>query len=450
MFKKRFFGIFAAAILALSLASCSSTNTNQVSGSGSDTVQDKAQASSGTETGMDTKKDDEALSNKGTDSDKDDLKGKNFDEIIKLAKGSKVTFYGWGGDEKLNNWLDKEYIPLMKEKYDIEVVRVPMDIEQILTQLSGELQTGTDGSIDMIWINGENFQSARSNDMLYGPFSDMLPNFKQYIDADSDDIKYDFGYPVEGYEAPYGKAQVVFIADSAKTAKLPKNADELFEFAKENKGKITYPALPDFTGSVFVRSIIYEKCGYEQFQDMKPDKEKVKEAIEPALKYLRDIKPYLWNEGKTYPESSSTLENMFADGEVLLNVTYGAYSTSVNIEKGKYPNTAISFQFDKGTIGNTNFLAIAKNSPNKAGAMVAINEMISPEVQAMRFKELRTLPVIDYSKLDKQQKAAFDSVDIGKGNIPQDELLSKRLPEMPAELVPVIEEIWKEEVLNKD
>ena len=72
----------------------------------------------------------------------------------------------------------------MKEKYDIEVVRVPMDIEQILTQLSGELQTGTDGSIDMIWINGENFQSARSNDMLYGPFSDMLPNFKQYIDAD--------------------------------------------------------------------------------------------------------------------------------------------------------------------------------------------------------------------------------------------------------------------------
>ena len=48
MFKKRFFGIFAAAILALSLASCSSTNTNQVSGSGSDTVQDKAQASSGT------------------------------------------------------------------------------------------------------------------------------------------------------------------------------------------------------------------------------------------------------------------------------------------------------------------------------------------------------------------------------------------------------------------
>ena len=141
---------------------------------------------------------------------------------------------------------------------------------------------------------------------------------------------------------------------------------------------------------------------------------------------------------------------MFADGEVLLNVTYGAYSTSVNIEKGKYPNTAVSFQFDKGTIGNTNFLAIAKNSPNKAGAMVAINEMISPEVQAMRFKELRTLPVIDYSKLDKQQKAAFDSVDIGKGNIPQDELLSKRLPEMPAELVPVIEEIWKEEVLNKD
>ena len=47
------------------------------------------------------------------------------------------------------------------------------------------------------------------------------------------------------------------------------------------------------------------------------------------------------------------------------------------------------------------------------------------------------------------QKAAFDRVDLGKGTIPQDELLSKRLPEMPAQLVPIIEEIWTEEVVGK-
>ena len=75
--------------------------------------------------------------------------------------------------------------------------------------------------------------------------------------------------------------------------------------------------------------------------------------------------------------------------------------------------------------------------------------MLDPEVQASRFAAIRTVPVVDYTKLNDEQKAAFDAVDIGKGVISQDELLSKRLPEMPSELVPIIEEIWTEEVVGK-
>ena len=57
--------------------------------------------------------------------------------------------------------------------------------------------------------------------------------------------------------------------------------------------------------------------------------------------------------------------------------------------------------------------------------------------------------LFDYESLSDEQKAAFDAVDIGKGVIPQDELLAKRLPEMPSTLVPIIEEIWAEEVVGK-
>ena len=373
-----------------------------------------------------------------------------FDEMVEAAEGTTVTFYGWGGDEKLNDWLDNKFAPVMKEKYDITMERVPMDIDQVLSQLSGEIEGGEeDGSIDMIWINGENFQSAKENNMLYGPFIDKLPNFNDYVDAESEDVTLDFAYPVEGYEAPYGKAQVVMIADTAVTPDVPKSAEALEEFVKKYPGKVTYPALPDFTGSAFVRNIIYEICGYEQFLDMEADKETVREAVEPAMEYLRGLNPYLWNEGKTFPDSSTTLDNMFADGEVVLNMTYDAYATALNIESGTYTDTTETFQFDKGTIGNTNFMAVAANSGNKAGAMVAINEMLSPEIQADRYEQLRVIPVLDNSKLSEEQKAAFDAVDLGEGVIPQDELLSKRLPEMPAELVPIIEEIWTEEVVGK-
>lgn len=373
-----------------------------------------------------------------------------WEEVLEKAKGSTVTFYGWGGDEELNAWLDDVFAPKMKEKYDIKMERVPMDIDQVLSQLSGEIQAGEeDGSIDMIWINGENFKSAKENNMLYGPFLEKLPNAKKYLDLNADENKNDFGFPTEGYEAPYGKAQLVFMNDSAVTKNAPSSTKELLEFAKENKGKVTYPALPDFTGSAFVRNVIYDICGYEQFQDMKEDKETVKKAIQPALDYLVELNKYLWNEGKSFPADSTQLDNMFKDNEVVMNMTYTAYAVARGIENGSYTDTTKTFLFDKGTIGNTNYMAIAKNSGNKAGAMVAINEMISAEIQASRLEKLKTIPVVDNNKLSKEEKAEFDKVDIGKGTIPQDELLSKRLPEMPAGLVPIIEEIWLEEVVGK-
>mgnify|MGYP002648796832 FL=1 len=386
---------------------------------------------------------------KETKSDKE-ISEMSFDELKEEAKGTTVTFYGWGGDEMLNDWLDNEFAPVMKEKYDITMERVPMDIDQILSQLSGEIHAGEeDGSIDMIWINGENFQSAKENKMLYGPFVEELPNYQEYVDAESEDVTLDFAYPIEEYEAPYGKAQMVMISDTAVTPELPKTAEELKAFVQKYPGKVTYPALPDFTGSAFVRNIIYEICGYEQFLTMEADKEVVREAVAPAMEYLKELNPYLWNEGKTFPDSSTTVDQMFADGELVMNMTYGAYDTALKIADGTYTETTQAFQFDNGTIGNTNFMAIAANSSNKAGAMVAINEMLSPEIQADRYDTLKVIPVLDNSKLSEEQKKVFDAVDLGQGTIPQDELLSKRLPEMSAQLVPIIEEIWLEEVVGK-
>lgn len=374
----------------------------------------------------------------------------DYSVILEQAKGSTVSFYGWGGDEERNKWIDTVVAPALKEKYDITLERVPMDIDQILAKLSGEKQAGgKEGSIDMIWINGENFYSAKENGLLFGPFAEQLPNYQKYINADDPENQKDFGYPIEGYEAPYGKAQMVLINDSAKTPETPENTAELLEYVKKYPGKVTYPALPDFTGSAFVRNIIYDIVGYEQFMDMKADKATVKAAIEPALEYLRSLNPYLWNQGKTFPSSSTEVNNMFADGELYLNMSYAPYSVTVNTEKGIYPGTARSFLFDSGMIGNTSYIAIAANAPHKAAAMVAINEVISAEMQATQFSNLKTLPIVDYNKLSDAEKALFDNVDVGKGALSQDELLEKRVPEMPANLVPVIEEIWQEEVVGK-
>ena len=301
----------------------------------------------------------------------------SWDEIVEAAKGTDVAFYGWGGDENRNSWLNGTVADYLKENYDINFKYVGMDINDILAKLTSEKEAEeTSGSIDMIWINGENFYTAKENGLLYGPFTEKLPNTEAYIDKDDPETLNDFCKPIDGYESPYAKAQLVMYNDSAVTPETPKSADELLEYAKANKGKVTYPALPDFTGSAFVRNIIYEKCGWEQFQTMEPDKEKVKEAIQPALDYLKELNPYLWNEGKTFPADSTALDKMFQDGEVVMDISYAPFTVASGIADGTLKDTCQTFVFDKGNIGNTNYMAIAFDAPNKAGAMVAIKRSV--------------------------------------------------------------------------
>lgn len=379
-----------------------------------------------------------------------DVSTADWDAIVEAAKGTTVTFYGWGGDEERNNWLNTTVASYLKDNYDITLEVVGMNIDDILAKLSGEKQAGTEtGTIDMIWINGENFYSAKENGLLWGPFTDKLPNMEAYIDMEDPETLKDFCMSIEGYEAPYGKAQMVLYNDSAVTPEAPNSAEELLEYCKKYQGKVTYPALPDFTGSAFVRNLIYEICGWEQFQTMEADRDTVKAAIEPALEYLRELNPYLWNEGKTFPESSTTVDAMFADGELVCSMSYGPFAVATGIAQGTYTDTTRTFVFDKGTIGNTNYMAIAYDSPNKAGAMVAINAVISADVQLTQYSELRTLPVVATEKLNDDEKAAFDAVDLGEGVLSQAELLAHRLPEMPANLVPIIEDIWLTDVVGQ-
>src|SRR3712207_8199215 len=84
------------------------------------------------------------------------------------------------------------------------------------------------------------------SNLLFGPFVDKLPNFEKYVDTKSSDVLFDFGHETKGYEAPFGKAQLVMIYNSDKLKEI-KSADDLMAAAKANPGKITYPAPPDFT-----------------------------------------------------------------------------------------------------------------------------------------------------------------------------------------------------------
>ena len=72
------------------------------------------------------------------------------------------------------------------------------------------------GAVDLIWINGENFAAMKAQDLLFGPFAQDLPNFRYVDTAGKPTTLVDFTVPTDGFEAPWGMAQFVFLYDTAR------------------------------------------------------------------------------------------------------------------------------------------------------------------------------------------------------------------------------------------
>lgn len=377
----------------------------------------------------------------------------DWDSLLAQAKSSTVNFYMWGGDERTNTWVDTFVTQSMQEKYGIKVNRVPMGPDEYLNKLLGEKQSNKqDGSIDLVWINGENFRTARQADLLWGPFADKIPNYQKYVDQTALDVAYDFGFPVEGYEVPYGKAQFVFAYDTAKVQNPPRSSSELREWVKAHPGRFTYPELPDFTGSVFVRNLMYELCGsYQAFPYTNDvNKQKLNTQLAPLWNYFGETRGNFWRQGTTYPASIAALNQLFADGEVDLTMTYNPASISGMIEQGLLPKTVRTYVWDQGTIGNTHFLAIPFNAAHKNGAMVLANFLLSPDAQLSKYepKNWGDLISLDVNKLDPGTLEKLKAINPGIATLSTEELQNHRLPEIAASYIPVIEDLWKESVLK--
>lgn len=378
----------------------------------------------------------------------------SYKTALKEAKGKTVTFYGYGGSDTQNRWVDDVVTPMMKAK-GIKVKRVPMNIEDILKKLTNEKEANKKtGNIDVVWINGENFYTAKKLSLLSGGLNNaLIPNMKTYISGSDPDAKTDMGTKINSMEVPFGNAQLVMIGSQKMFAgDYPTSSEKLLSWAKENPGKLTYVAPPDFTGSAFIRNIIYETVGFDAINKAPATKAGVYKVIKPSLDYLNELKPYLWQEGKTYPKTSAQMDKMFADHQIAMTFSYNQMYAATQRADGKFTADAQTFVFDKGTVGNYSYLAVPKTSDNKAAAAVLINTMLSKEAQTQRLKAKYGSAIPPYSggKVPENITNELNETAEANNTLAMDELSKKRLPEVSAKKIPIIEDLWKEHVLNAD
>jgi putative spermidine/putrescine transport system substrate-binding protein len=165
---------------------------------------------------------------------------------------------------------------------------------------------------------------------------------------------------------------------------------------------------------------------------------------------LNDIEPSLWRQGSTYPQNIAAVDQLYANGEVYLNMTYGPTETAGFVQKGTWPATTREFVFDSGMIGDVSYVAIPYNSPHQAAAKVVANILLSPDAQ-LKAMDAGSLgyPAIDVGKLPADQQTPFKNYAFPPEVAPLDQLIKNSNPELQAKWATTIEADWTKNVLQK-
>ncbi|AEF42592.1 ABC transporter substrate-binding protein [Hoyosella subflava] len=367
-------------------------------------------------------------------------------EVEEAAVGQTVSLWMWGGDEQGNRYVDSVLAPAAAEA-GVTLRRVPVaDTGEAVNRILAERQAGiTDGDVDLVWVNGDNFATGKQAGAWLCNWTDQLPNM-QYTDPDDPLLLSDFGTPVDGCEAPWHKAQFTLVYDEASIPEPPATLEGVLQWAKDNPGRFTYPAPPDFTGSVFIREVLtrvaddvpleYSDEAYEQHSA-------------PLFDTLNDLAPSLWRAGRTYPQTVEELNQLFADGQVDMMMTYGPATLTDLVGRGTFPDTTRVLLLDEGTVGNASFLAVPSTSGNSAGARVVANIALSPQQQLEKAKPdvWGQFTVLDSDRLNDEDRASFDALPESPVVPTYEELSRNARPELATAWVPALDEGWRRTVL---
>lgn len=338
---------------------------------------------------------------------------RSFDEIAAKARGQTVYWNAWAGDERTNAfiaWAGRE----VSKRYGVTINHVRLkDTAEAVTRVVAEKAAGRNegGGVDLIWINGPNFLSMKAQGLLYGPWTQALPNYALVDTTSKPSNIVDFTVPVEGMEAPWRMAQIVYVYDGARTKPegVPRSIPAMLDWAKRNPGRLTHPNVRNFLGATFLKQALYELAPDPAVLQRPATDENFGPTTERLWAWYDALKPQLWRGGREFPETGPAQRQLLNDGEIDLMISFNPSEAAVSIASNLLPDTARVYVLERGTIGNTSFVAIPYNAANKEAAMVVANFLLEPATQAYAQdpKGMGNFTVLDMGKLSEPDRKRF-------------------------------------------
>jgi len=335
----------------------------------------------------------------------------DWEETVAAAAGQTVFFNAWGGDERINAYIawagDR-----VREDFGVTVQHVKLaDTAEAVNRVRLEQQAKkiTGGSIDLIWINGENFATMKSEGLLFGPWAEHLPAFAGVDVEGKPTTVLDFQTPTEGFEAPWGMAQFNVIVDGALAPDFPTALSDLTDWAAQNPGRFTYPQPPNFLGTTFLKQATLALSDNPNALYAPVDVADFAAVTAPVWAFLDQLHPNLWQRGQNFPVSGPAAQQLLSDAETAATLSFFPLEGPALVAAETFVEATVVQGFDGGSIGNTHFVAIPFNSSAAAGAQVFANFLMTPEAQ-IRKQSLAAwgdATVLDESRLSAAEQSAL-------------------------------------------
>ena len=369
----------------------------------------------------------------------------DWSALEQQARGQTVYFNAWGGEPRINSYLNW-VAQALEQRFNITLQHVKVaDTGEAVSKIVAERTAGNDtnGSIDLLWVNGENFAALKENQLLFGPWAEEQPNFSLVNANRFPEMREDFTVPTDGLESPWTRSQLVFYHDSQWLIEPPQTIAAILDWSTSNPGEFTYPRPPAFLGSTFLKQAVLEISNKDPALFAPVTDDEFQRVTTALWDYLDALHPTLLRAGRYFPNSAAQLRRLMGDGEISLALAFNPNEALLSVRTGELPDSVRTYVLQGGTIGNVSFLAIPYNAQHKAAAMITANFLLSIEAQARASDpdHMGSTTVISIEDLDASARQQFDSVGTDLAAASPKEL-SRKLQEPHPSWTPALERAW--------
>lgn len=386
----------------------------------------------------------------GLDPRSNDPEVKNWELIKQSAENTEVIMAVDHSNEEAIEWLRGSFSDYLKSEYQVTLKLVEQSLTKTMSELTDEKRREvTQGQVDLILLEKNGFKEAYEKGILYGPFADKLPNIKSFIGLNAISYVAKEGIETGHYWVPYGRRQLTFIYNQDVFYETPEDVEGLKLIMEENKGTITYPdPRKSEEGLAFVLSIVGETLDFEPFISGSLNQAEFLTAIKPGMDQLMAMKPMLKDAGLVYPLSLQAVDDLFINGGLSVSYTMDMNYVTNKLREYEYPEGASTFVIPKGVATFYEGATIAYNSVNKSGAMVVLNALLSPEMQASKCdpKGWGSLPVYENDMVTSEALEPFKSIKLKGTTVKAQDYIESAKPEFSPQMIAVVLAEWERRI----